>query len=47
MVYLWRAVDHEGGSSTLTITRDKDAALTFAKALKHRITSNDRPPRQG
>ena len=31
MVYLWRAVDHEGEilESYVTRTRDKDAALTF------------------
>ena len=37
MVYLWRAVDHEGEilESYVTKTRDKDAALTFMKkALK-------------
>jgi len=37
MVYLWRAVDHEGKvlESSVTRTRDKDAALTFMKkALK-------------
>ena len=37
MVYLWRAVDHEGEilESYITTTRDKDAALTFMKkALK-------------
>ena len=37
MVYLWRAVDHEGEilESYITKTRDKDAALTFIKkALK-------------
>ena len=37
MVYLWRAVDHEGEvlESYITKTRDKDAALTFMKkALK-------------
>ncbi len=37
MVYLWRAVDHEGEilESYVTKTRDKDAALTFIKkALK-------------
>ena len=33
MVYLWRAVDHEGEilESYITKTRDKDAALTFMK----------------
>ena len=33
MVYLWRAVDHEGEilESYVTKTRDKDAALTFMK----------------
>jgi putative transposase len=38
MVYLWRAVDHEGEilESFVTKTRDKQAALTFMKkALKH------------
>ena len=37
MVYLWRAVDHEGEilESYVTRTRDKSAALTFMKkALK-------------
>lgn len=37
MVYLWRAVDHEGEilESYVTRTRDKDAALRFMKkALK-------------
>ena len=37
MVYLWRAVDHEGEilESYVTKTRDKDAALRFMKkALK-------------
>jgi len=37
MVYLWRAVDHEGEilESYITRTRDKDAALRFMKkALK-------------
>ncbi len=37
MVYLWRAVDHEGEilENYITRTRDKDAALTFMKkALK-------------
>ena len=51
MVYLWRAVDHEGEilESYVTKTRDKAAALTFMKkALKRHapypsITSgNDR-----
>lgn len=33
MVYLWRAVDHEGEilESFVTRTRDKKAALTFMK----------------
>ena len=33
MVYLWRAVDQEGGilESFVTKTRDKEAALTFMK----------------
>ena len=33
MVYLWRAVDHEGEilESFVTRKRDKDAALTFMK----------------
>ena len=33
MVYLWRAVDHEGEilESYVTKSRDKDAALTFMK----------------
>ena len=33
MVYLWRAVDHEGEilESYVTRTRDKEAALTFMK----------------
>ena len=33
MVYLWRAVDHEGEilESYITMTRDKDAALRFIK----------------
>ena len=38
MVYLWRAVDHEGEilESYITKTRDKAAALTFMKkALRH------------
>ncbi|MBW6527868.1 IS6 family transposase [Sphingomonas sp. RHCKR7] len=38
MVYLWRAVDHEGEilESYVTQTRDKKAALAFMKrALKH------------
>ena len=37
MHYLWRAVDHEGDilESSVTKTRDKEAALTFMKkALK-------------
>jgi putative transposase len=37
MVYLWRAVDHEGEvlESFVTKSRDKKAALTFMKkALK-------------
>jgi putative transposase len=37
MVYLWRAVDREGGilESYVTKVRDKAAALTFVrKALK-------------
>jgi len=49
MVYLWRAVDHEGEvlESHVTRTRDKGAALTFMKkALKRRgspeaITTDD------
>ncbi len=33
VVYLWRAVDHEGEilESYVTKTRDKDAALAFMK----------------
>lgn len=33
MVYLWRAVTHEGEifESYITKTRDKDAALSFIK----------------
>ena len=41
MVYLWRAVNHEGEilESYITRTRDKDAALTFMKkALKRHGT---------
>jgi putative transposase len=36
MVYLWRAVDHEGEivESYITRTMDKGAALTFIEALK-------------
>jgi putative transposase len=44
MVYLWRAVDHEGEilESFITKTRDKDAALRFMKkALKrHGLPAN-------
>jgi putative transposase len=38
MVYLWRAVDHEGEilESYITRTRDKDAALTFMKKTLRR-----------
>ena len=39
MVYLWRAVDHDGEilESYVTKTRDKKASLTFMrKALKRR-----------
>ena len=38
MVYLWRAVDHEGEilESYVTRTRDKDAALTFMKKVLKR-----------
>ena len=38
MVYLWRAVDHEGEilESYVTKTRDKDAALTFMKKALRR-----------
>ena len=38
MVYLWRAVDHEGEilESYVNRTRDKDAALTFIKKAPKR-----------
>jgi putative transposase len=38
MVYLWRAVDHEGEilESYITRSRDKDAALTFMKKTLRR-----------
>lgn len=38
MVYLWRAVDHEGEilETYLTKTRDKSAALTFLKKAPKR-----------
>ncbi|MEP6786609.1 MAG: DDE-type integrase/transposase/recombinase, partial [Sphingomonadales bacterium] len=43
MVYLWRAVDHEGEilESFITKTRDKDAALTFMKKALKRHGSPD------
>ncbi|WCT74495.1 DDE-type integrase/transposase/recombinase [Sphingomonas naphthae] len=47
MVYLWRAVDHEGEvlESYITKTRDKDAALTFMKkALKRTGHRRPSPP---
>ena len=43
MVYLWRAVDHEGEilESYVTRTRDKDAALTLMKkALKGSVRAS-------
>ena len=43
MVYLWRAVDHEGEilESYMTKTRDKEAALRFMrKALKGTVRAN-------
>lgn len=38
MVYLWRAVDHEGEvlESYITRMRDKDATLTFMKGAEAR-----------
>lgn len=38
MVYLWRAVDHEGEvlESYVTKTRDKSAALRFVKKARKR-----------
>nr|WP_249403875.1 DDE-type integrase/transposase/recombinase [Sphingomonas sp. CFBP 13720] len=38
MVYLWRAVDHQGEilESYITKTRDKDAALTFTRKAPKR-----------
>jgi putative transposase len=45
MVYLWRAVDHEGEvlESYVTRARDKAAALSFMKkALKLHGSSDDR-----
>ena len=47
MVYLWRAVDHEGEilESYITRTRDKDAALTFmTKALSGMASPKPSPP---
>lgn len=43
MVYLWRAVDHEGEvlESDVTKTRNKDAALTFMKKALKRHGSPD------
>src|ERR1700712_3246372 len=43
MVYLWRAVDHEGEilESYITKTRDKDAALRFMKKTLKRHGSPD------
>ncbi len=43
MVYLWRAVDHEGEilESYVTKTRDKKAALTFMKKALKRHGSPD------
>src|SRR4051812_2563991 len=42
MVYIWRAVDHEGEilESYITRTRDKDAALRF---MKKALKRHDRP----
>ena len=42
MVYLWRAVDHEGEilESYVTKTRDKEAALTF---MKKALKRHDKP----
>ena len=44
MVYLWRAVDHEGEilESYITKTRDKDAALTFMKKVLKRHGSPEK-----
>ena len=49
MVYLWRAIDHEGEilESYVPRTRDKTAALRFMKkALKrHWVAANNRSKR--
>ena len=44
MVYLWRAVDHEGEilASCITRTRDKNAALTFMKKALKRHGSREK-----
>ena len=49
MVYLWRAVDHEGEilESFVTRTRDKAAALTFMKKTLKRHGSPERVSTDG
>ena len=49
MVYLWRAVDHEGEilESYVTRTRDKEAALTFMKKALKRHGSPDKVTTDG
>ncbi|WP_235535086.1 IS6 family transposase [Sphingomonas sp. Leaf339] len=49
MVYLWRAVDHEGEvlESYVTRTRDKAAALTFLRKALKRHGSPDRVTTEG
>lgn len=47
MIYLWRAVDHEGEilESYVTRKRDKQAALAFMKkALRHHGSPERSPP---
>ena len=46
MVYLWRAVDHEGEvlESYVTKSRDKAAALTFMKKALKRLAHQRRSP---
>lgn len=49
MVYLWRAVDHEGEilESFVTETRDKSAALRFMKKALKRHGSAETMPTDG
>ena len=49
MVYIWRAVDHEGEilESYITKTRDKEAAFTFMKKALKRYGSPEKSPPTG